>query len=81
MFSGSEVDYVGFWRGDQRPESRGGLRRDDCSIVLEDHRRRISHLGSGQVFVSVLREVIAAEAVPEDVGRKRQAGRFRDGFK
>ena len=48
--------------------------------MLEDHRRGISHLGGREVFVSVLREVITPEAVPKDVGQKRQAGRLRDSF-
>ena len=48
--------------------------------MLEDHRGRITHSGGCEVFVSVPREVITAEAVPQNVGRKRQAGRFRDSF-
>ena len=44
IISGSEVDYVDSWRRDKRPESRRGLGCNNCPVMLEDHRRRISHL-------------------------------------
>ena len=47
-------------------------RCNDRPVMLEDHTRRIAHFGSGQIFVSVLSEVVAAKAVPKDVRRKPQ---------
>ena len=48
--------------------------------MLKNHGRRVSHFGRSQILVLVLGKVIAAKTVPQNVGKKRQTGRFRDSF-
>ena len=64
--------------GQRGPQKAAVKEHVTLRLMLENHRRGISHLGGGQIFVSMPSEVMAAEAVSKYAAQRRASSIRRE---